>query len=439
MTPAARMQAAIELYESMAGTQRPSDRVAADYFRQRRYIGAKDRRNITLQCYGALRGHARINWWIERCGGEATPRHQILAWHLLANGEGLDSLQARLGSGKYAPPASDADEATLLQALATHTLDHPDQPASVALEMPDWLMDPLQNALGDRLEVELTALRQAAAVDLRVNSLKAEKGAVRRALRDEGIETEPCPWSPLGLRIDGRRPVAATRAFRDGLLEVQDEGSQLVALLTDARPGQRVCDFCAGAGGKTLALAAAMQNKGQLLACDVLEKRLERSSVRLRRAGVHNVTRRALSGERDPWLKRQKIAFDRVLVDAPCSGSGTWRRNPEGKWRLSPEDLGELLDLQERILDSAARLVKPGGRLIYATCSLLREENEERVENFLRGHSDFVLKPVKELWPDLLDTDIPEGIQDHLRLFPAAHGTDGFFAAVLERQEVSGV
>ncbi|WP_026987066.1 RsmB/NOP family class I SAM-dependent RNA methyltransferase [Fodinicurvata fenggangensis] len=437
MTPAARMQAAIELYESMSGTQRPSDRVAADYFRQRRYIGAKDRRNITLQCYGALRGHARINWWIARWGGTATPRRQILAWHLLANGESLDSLLACLGSGKYAPHASDAEERALLQALATHTLDHPDQPPSVALEMPEWLMDPLQRALGDRLEVELAALRQAAAVDLRVNSLKADVDRVKQALHDEGIETEVCPWSPLGLRIDGRRPVAATKAFRDGLLEVQDEGSQLVALLADARPGQRICDFCAGAGGKTLALAAAMENKGQLLACDVLEKRLARSSVRLRRAGVHNVTRRALSSERDPWLKRQKKSFDRVLVDAPCSGSGTWRRNPEGKWRLSPEDLNALLELQGRILDSAARLVKPGGRLIYATCSLLREENEERVDSFLKDHGDFVLRPVKELWPDLLGTELPEGVEDHLRLFPAAHGTDGFFAAVLERQEVS--
>ncbi|MFC4351680.1 RsmB/NOP family class I SAM-dependent RNA methyltransferase [Fodinicurvata halophila] len=438
MTPAARMQAAIELYEGMNGTQRPSDRVAADYFRQRRYIGAKDRRDITLQCYGALRSHARLDWWIRTCGAEVTPRRQILAWRLLALGESLERLRERLGTGKYAPAAPDGEEMELLQCLSTHTLDHPDQPMDVALEMPEWLMEPLSHALGERLELELTALREAAVVDLRVNTLKAELPQVRTALAEEGIETEPCPWSPLGLRIDGRRPVAATRAFRDGLLEVQDEGSQLVALLADARPGLRVCDFCAGAGGKTLALAAAMENKGQLLACDVLDKRLNRSSVRLRRAGVHNVTRRALSSERDPWLKRHKQSFDRVLVDAPCSGSGTWRRNPEGKWRFSPEDLSELLDLQARILESAARLVKPGGRLVYATCSLLREENEQQVEAFLAKHSEFAVRPVRTLWTELLPTTLPEGQGDYLRLFPAAHGTDGFFAAVLERQEVEG-
>lgn len=436
MTPAARMQAAIELYEAMNGTQRPSDRVAADYFRQRRYIGAKDRRDITLQCYGALRSYARLDWWIRRCGAEVTPRRQILAWRLLALGEPLERLNERLGTGKYAPAASDREEMDLLQCLSTHTLDHPDQPAEVVLEMPAWLMEPLRRALGERLEPELAALREAAVVDLRVNTLKADLSQVRTALSEEGIETEPCPWSPLGLRIDGRRPVAATRAFRDGLLEVQDEGSQLVALLSDARPGMRVCDFCAGAGGKTLALAAGMQNKGQLLACDVLEKRLSRSSVRLRRAGVHNVTRRALASERDPWLKRQKQNFDRVLVDAPCSGSGTWRRNPEGKWRFSPEDLSELLDLQGRILESAARLVKPGGRLVYATCSLLREENEQQVEAFLANHPKFTCRPIRTLWPELLPTTMPEGMGDYLRLFPAAHGTDGFFAAVLERQEV---
>jgi 16S rRNA (cytosine967-C5)-methyltransferase len=227
--------------------------------------------------------------------------------------------------------------------------------------------------------------------------------------------------------------VASLDLFRAGLVEVQDEGSQLVSLLTDARPGQRVCDFCAGAGGKTLALAAAMANKGHIVACDVLPGRLDRSSVRLRRAGVHNVERQSLASERDPWVKRHKGRYDRVLVDAPCTGIGTWRRNPDAKWRLEPGDLVELVQLQARILDSAARLVTPGGRLVYATCSLLAEENEDQVRRFLGGHLDFALVPAPEAWAEVLPGPSP-GEGPYLSLTPAVHGTDGFFIAIFQRR-----
>jgi 16S rRNA (cytosine967-C5)-methyltransferase len=225
------------------------------------------------------------------------------------------------------------------------------------------------------------------------------------------------------------------QVFKDGLIEVQDEGSQLVALLADARPGQRVADFCAGAGGKTLAMAAQMHNKGKIVACDVLEGRIDRAAVRFNRAGVHNVERRALSSERDQWVKRHAGTFDRVLIDAPCSGTGTWRRNPDAKWKLSPQDLEELEQVQRNILDSAWRLVKPGGRLIYATCSLLAEENEAQVEAFLAAHADFKRVPVGEVWQTAIGGDCP-ATSDMLSLTPAQHGTDGFFAAVLERVKV---
>jgi len=213
---------------------------------------------------------------------------------------------------------------------------------------------------------------------------------------------------------------------------VQDEGSQLVALLTDAQPGQAVMDFCAGAGGKTLALAAAMKNKGRLVACDTHAARSERAVQRLRRAGVHNVTRHVLEGEGDKWLKRQKGTFDRVLVDAPCSGSGTWRRNPDAKWRLTETGLLELVALQGKILTQASTLVKPGGRLVYATCSLLPEENERQVEAFLAANPDFSLIPITEAWSATVGTECPVP-GPYLRLSPAAHNTDGFFVAVMQR------
>jgi 16S rRNA (cytosine967-C5)-methyltransferase len=269
--------------------------------------------------------------------------------------------------------------------------------------------------------------------------LKADRETARRALAAEHILAEPTPWSPLGLRLKHRAPLAATEAFKEGLIEVQDEGSQLAALLADARPGMRVVDFCAGAGGKTLALAARMQNRGKLVACDVSAWRLERAGQRLRRAGISNVERRPLSSERDPWVKRHAAkasegGFDRVFVDAPCLGIGSWRRNPDGKWRATPQDLAELVPRQRDILASAARLVKSRGRLIYVTCSLLREENEAQAEAFLAAHPDFSLYPVARAWEETIGGQSPAG-NDHLRLTPARHGTDGFFAAIFERRK----
>jgi 16S rRNA (cytosine967-C5)-methyltransferase len=208
--------------------------------------------------------------------------------------------------------------------------------------------------------------------------------------------------------------------------------------MVDPKPGERVVDFCAGAGGKTLALAAMMENKGKLVAMDVLKGRIERSATRIRRAGINNVERRDLSSERDPWVKRHAGGFDRVLIDAPCSGAGTWRRNPDAKWRLKPSDLEELVDLQRRILDSASRLVKPGGRLVYATCSLFQEENADQVAAFLEANTDFTLVPASKVWAEAtarlgLETPYP-GDGDTLVLTPGKHGTDGFFVAVMEKK-----
>jgi 16S rRNA (cytosine967-C5)-methyltransferase len=258
--------------------------------------------------------------------------------------------------------------------------------------------------------------------------LKGTRDAARAALADEGWEARATPLSPWGLRIDARRPVTAGPAFQSGLVEIQDEGSQLVAALTDARPGMRVVDWCAGAGGKTLALAAMMQNRGQIVACDVSASRLEGAVRRLRRAGVTNVERHLVQPG-DKWAKRRAGAFDRVLVDAPCSGTGTWRRNPDARHRLTAQDLLELTRKQSSILDAAGKLVRAGGRLIYATCSLLEQENEGQVSAFLIRHPEYALVPIAQAWQ--LAGPAPQG--DTLLLTPARHGTDGFFAAVLER------
>jgi 16S rRNA (cytosine967-C5)-methyltransferase len=253
------------------------------------------------------------------------------------------------------------------------------------------------------------------------------------ALAAEGIGTEPTPLSPWGLRVPERRPVTSTRAFQEGLVEVQDEGSQLIALLTDARPGMRVADYCAGAGGKTLALAAAMGNRGRLTACDVSAPRLEGAVRRLRRAGVDNAERHLLEPG-DRWAKRRAGTFDRVLVDAPCTGTGTWRRNPDARTRTGPEDLRELVAKQAAVLDAAAGLVRPaGGRLVYATCSLLPEEDEDQVRAFLGRHPGFAPLPLSVAWAEAGLPPPPAGDGDFLATSPARHGTDGFFAAILQR------
>jgi 16S rRNA (cytosine967-C5)-methyltransferase len=433
VTPGARVAATIDILAAIDQGERPADAIAADYFRHRRFIGAKDRGWISGQVYSVLRHRAAFDWWINRAG-EPNPaaRSRALAALLIGGQWSPDDVAASFDGGRFRPAPLSLHEQRLVRGLAGRTVTHPEMPPATALDLPEWLRSYLERVYGKDLETEMAGLNQPAPMDLRVNPLKADRDAVRRTLAAEHIYAEPTPFSPLGLRLGGRVNLAATAAFRDGLVEVQDEGSQLAALLADARPGMRVVDFCAGAGGKTLALAAAMRNKGKLVACDVSQWRLDRAGQRLRRAGISNVERRALSSERDPWVKRHAGTFDRVFVDAPCLGVGTWRRNPDAKWRSRPEDLAELVERQRSILRSAARLVKPGGRLVYATCSLLRDENEDQAEAFLTDTPDFTLYPVAHAWAETIGGDSPAGT-DYLRLTPARHGTDGFFVAIFER------
>jgi len=400
---------------------------------------AGDRREVAERVYGILRRRAQLTWWLRRGGRISPPDGRLLVAADLALHDGWTSerIANHYDGGRFKPEPLSRDEREVLNHVAGNTLEHKDQPVDVLYNIPDWIEPQLRRAMGENWQAEYKALRKPAPLDIRVNALKADRHTATSALAAEQIAVQPSPLSPLGLRAQGRPPLVTGPAFRSGLVEIQDEGSQLVALLVGARPGMRVVDFCAGAGGKTLAMAAGMENKGQIVACDVSAPRLERAVTRIRRAGIHNVTQRVLDGAGRKWLKRSAPNFDRVLIDAPCSGTGTWRRNPDARWTLVQQDIDELKVKQAEILATAAALVKPGGRLVYATCSLLPEENEEQIAAFLVAHDDFAAVPLAQAWREALGGELPVGIApgEYLRLTPAANDTDGFFVAVLQRKQ----
>lgn len=433
MTPAARLQTAITLLQTVETTPRPADAVITRFFRERRYIGSKDRAALAERVYGVLRSHARLGWWLERLAEAPEARAQALAYGRLVEGLTPETLEGLCSGGQFAPASLTGAEKRWLKALEGHTLDHPAMPEAVRLECPPWAEPALRAGLGEGFAREMRALMEPAPLDIRINPLRSDREKVLAALKDAGIAAVPGTLSPLALRLRGRPALLALALHREGHIAIQDEGSQLVGLLVQAAPGQTVLDFCAGACGKTLVLAACMENRGKIFACDVLEGRLKRGGERLRQAGVYNVEAHPLRNEHDPWLKRHKKRFDRVLVDAPCSGTGTWRRNPDARWRPLGPGLETLLPLQASILASAARLVRPGGRLIYATCSLLLEENEEQIAAFLAAHPDFTQLSCMDLWPQTGLGAAPFA-GPGMRLTPARQGTDGFFAAVLERR-----
>ena len=429
MTPAARLAAAIDLLEQIDSSGRkPADAVANDFFRARRFIGSGDRRAVSDRVWAVLRTRRRLTWWLARAGAHPAARLLVGA-SLLLEGWTMDGVEQGFAGGQFAPAPLVAPERDVLRPLAGRTLDHPSMSEAVRLEILDWILPHLQDRFGDDLAAEMAAMAEPAPLDLRANSLKTTREEARAALLAEGIEAEPTPHAPWGLRVAHRRAVTSGPAFQTGMVEIQDEGSQLVAHLVGAAPGMRVADWCAGAGGKTLAIAALMENRGHVVACDVSEARLDGAVKRLRRAGVHNVERH-VTVDGDKWAKRRARTFDRVLVDAPCTGTGTWRRNPDGRLRLTETDLAELIPKQARILDAAERLVRPGGHLLYATCSLLRHENEVQVEGFCARHPGYEVMPLSDAWSLPTAPPCPD---PYLVLTPAQHGTDGFFAAVLRR------
>ncbi|WP_282609586.1 RsmB/NOP family class I SAM-dependent RNA methyltransferase [Pelagibius sp. Alg239-R121] len=433
MRPGARIGAVIEILEDLEARAVPADRVVTAYTRSRRYVGSKDRREIGDLTYSALRTWLRVTWWLERTGcAEATTRARLLAVLVLAKKMTPEDLEMFFDGEGYGPSRLTADEQSLIAALSGAGLEHPEQPAWVRDEVAPWLHGHLQARFSEDMAVEMSALQQEAEVVLRVNSLKGDRASAQNALAKDSVETHETRISPIGLRVEGRRALQASGAFRDGLIEVQDEGSQLIALLCDVQPGMAVADYCAGAGGKTLGLAANMKSRGRLVALDLDGERLRRAVPRLERAGVGAVEQRRLPD--NEWVRENAGTFDRVLVDAPCSGSGVWRRQPDARLALTPERLQEYLTAQTEVMQAAAGLVRPGGRLIYATCSLLQEEDEAQVEAFLKNNDEFTQCRISDVWASVLPEVACPTEEAHLLLTPHKHGTDGFFVSVLERR-----
>lgn len=435
MKPAGRLAAAIEILEAIDATDRPADRVLDRYVRDRRYIGGGDRSAIAARVWGVFRRRARLDWWIKKAGKGIgrDARGRVLADLVLHDRQDVSGIAEMFDGSRHAPATLAKSESEALRKIHGGELDSADMPDAVRAECPNWLWPHMEARFGAEVGPAVAALGQEAPFDLRVNPLAGmSREAVVAALAAEQVPAVPTALSPLGLRLDRRRPVDAMAPFKAGAVEVQDEGSQLAALLVGAGPGMLVVDYCAGAGGKALALAAGMENKGRLVLFDVSKGRLDRAAVRLRRAGIHNAERKVLA-EGDKSVKRMAGKSDRVLVDAPCSGTGTWRRNPDAKWRYGEQDLAELTKTQRAILERAASLVKPGGRVVYVTCSVLRAENEDVVEGFLADSDRFSVLPVAGVWAQTIGETPCPATGPYLTLAPHREGTDGFFVAVLER------
>jgi 16S rRNA (cytosine967-C5)-methyltransferase len=409
MTPSARLQMAIEILEGLEKTAQPTDRFLKSWFRIRRFAGSKDRRAITEQVFSVQRSRARL---AHRMGSDI-PRALMIA--ALPPGE----IEA-LFTGGYGPaPLTEAEQAALAAKPSS-------APTWVSGEYPEWLESELTESFGDRLAEEMTAFQQRAPTDLRVNSLKASRDDVIAALIAEGIDCGPTPYAPNGIRIGSDATnLSKSALFESGAFEFQDEAAQIAAALCDARPGMRVLDLAAGAGGKSLAFAASMQNQGEIVACDVRGEALFELQKRAARAGATIITTLPLEHGQPSGL------FDAVFVDAPCTGTGTWRRQPELRWRLTPARIAYLTALQDRLLDQAAGLVRPGGLLLYATCSVLPVENQARIAAFHARNPGFVPVNLRE------NRDIPghlPGLGRDFRASPATTGTDGFFCAGLRRE-----
>jgi 16S rRNA (cytosine967-C5)-methyltransferase len=429
MTPGARISAAIEVLQDIETRKRPAADALKDWGLSHRFAGSKDRAAIASLVFDAERNRASAAFIM----GNETPRAIVLGSLRQARGMDAGALASLCSGEAHAPPPLDEREA---KRLASGDLSA--APSFVAGDFPEWLEPSLAAVFGQSIVAEMSALATRAPVDLRVNTLKAGRDKVLASLAH--LRAVPTPYSPLGVRLpltpDGRGPsLAAEPAYIKGLVEIQDEGSQLAAILALAKPGEQVIDLCAGAGGKTLALAALMQNKGQIHASDRDGARLMRSAARLDRAGVRNVQ---LHAPRGNVLADLEGRCDLVFVDAPCTGTGTWRRNPDAKWRIRLGALAIRIAEQDHALAEATRFVKPRGRILYVTCSLLREENEDRMAVFLGTHTDYRSLPVRELTemaqlPEL--ERFASCLGFGLRLTPLTSGTDGFFIAMLQRGE----
>lgn len=433
MTPSARIEAAIELWGKIWDAGVPMDSMTGDYFRNRRYIGSGDRRAIVERIYAMMRSYAKVGWYLQHVGAPDTPRTRVAADLALRENVAAPHIRDLYNGGNHAPAPISGDEEAVYK-LSGQTFDNPDMPDHARAECPIAHLGKLRVLFGKNFDDEMAAMQIPATLDLRVNTIKTDREGALKSLSKDNVAALPAPFSPVGIRLQEKAHLSKTKAFVAGLVEIQDEGSQLIALLCAPKPGMQVLDACAGGGGKTLALAAEMQNKGRIVATDIHGHRLAKGKPRFVRAGIHNIEARALDDEKNrKWLRRQKETFDVVLVDAPCSSSGTWRRNPDLRWRQFGPSVDEIIVMQSEILERFAKAVKQGGRLVYATCSLFAEENEAQVEAFLAKHPEFSVVPLAQVWNEAgLEGDAPNA-GDYMRLSPMQSQTDGFFAAVLQK------
>jgi len=431
MTPTARLSAAIEVFADIAARRRPAAQALKDWGLAHRFAGSGDRAAIAGLVYDALRRKSSSAWIM----GADTPRAVLLGMLVRERGLDVEAVAKLCDGSRFAPaPLSDEEHARLRAASLDGAPEH------VLGDYPEWLDGQMQAAFGEGRAEEGAALAARAPLDLRVNTLKATREDAAASIGE--LKPQPARWSPWGLRIvvlpDSKSPaIHAEPAFLKGQIEIQDEGSQLAALLAGAKPGEQVIDLCAGAGGKTLALAASMDNQGQIYATDTDKRRLAPIHDRLERAGAHDVQVLTQRADKDV-LADLKGKADLVLIDAPCTGTGAWRRNPDAKWRVRPGALEERLKDQAEALDRAVSLLKPEGRIAYVTCSVLDDENGAQIRSFVRRHPEFSIHP---------PADVVNALGERAFLFrravlmsaegllmtPRRTDTDGFFVSVLRR------
>lgn len=420
MTPGARIQAAAELLDTItAEGKRPADLVVRQWFRQRRYAGSSDRAAINDLVYGVLRRLGALQWRLDQAGLAGNGRGLVLA-ELHRRGMPPNEISALFSGQGHAPVPLSAIEAAYLGGAGVPG----NLPPWVEAALPEWCLPLLEERFGPAWRDEAAAMLVEAPTDLRVNTLRKTRDSVLAWLSDQGIEAAPCRYAPDGIRLAGRVATGRLMPLMKGDAEIQDEGSQLAAIACAARPGERVIDYCAGGGGKTLALAAAMKGEGEILACDIAPQRLAALRRRAEKAcagmvHIHDLRQGAPQGH-----------ADLVVVDAPCSGSGTWRRSPWAKWRMDAAELDRLCRLQAEILDAASALLTVGGRLAYITCSLFTCENDQQADAFLTRHSGFRPLDISE---GIAIPQAPAEERGRMQLTPACSGTDGFFVALFRK------
>ncbi len=440
MKDAARLAAVIDILdlidEALEEGGLPADAIVTSYFRNRRYAGSKDRRAVSNRVYAVLREREQLDWALRQFDQEPTARLRLIA-NFIKYGLGTYSFHEQDDDPHAPEPLNESEEALVAE------LEEADWSAvdeNYITNVPQWLIPLFKSRFSDNWLDESEALCHRAPLDIRINRLKGWRKKAQDALGKEGFASDIAPMSPTGLRMQENKALQSSRAFVEGLIEIQDEAAQLASHLVAAKPGQQILDLCAGGGGKSLAVAGHMDNKGQIFATDINKRRLASFKDRAKRADMHNLQTQELEEtgkDRKKWLRRREGNMDRVIVDVPCSGTGVWRRSPDLRWRISPESLEGMVATQKKLINEAATCVKVDGRLIYMTCSLLVEENEAVVDEFLAANPNFKALDWGAVWSDVMpDVSKPDSAalnENYLQLTPARHKCDGFFVAILER------